>query len=44
MHVSTLTARLLPRSESAKKLLEYTWDSPVRCALFQHPVFVKSDE
>ena len=41
---STLTARHSQRNESVKKLLEYTWDSPVRCALFQQPVFVRSDE
>ena len=39
-----LTAKLLPKKESARKLTEYTWVSPVRCALFQQPVFVRSDE
>ena len=41
---SALTARHSLRSESERKLLEYTWDSPVRCALFQQPIFVRSDE
>ena len=41
---NTLTARLLPRNESVRKLTEYTWVSPVRCALFQQPVFVRSGE
>ena len=41
---STPTARLSLRSESGRNLTEYTWDSPVRCALFQQPVFVRSDE
>ena len=39
-----MTVRLLPRSESAKKLTEYIWDNPVRCALFQQSFFVRSDE
>ena len=34
----------MPRSESGRKLSEYTWDSHVRCALFQQSVFVRSDE
>ena len=41
---STLTVRHLPKKVSARKLLKYTWDSPVRCALFQQPVSVRSDE
>ena len=41
---STPTARLSLRSESGRNLTEYTWGSPVRCALFQQPVFVRSDE
>jgi len=39
-----LTVRHSPRSESGRKLTEYTWDSPVRCALFQQSVFVRSGE
>ncbi len=42
--VSTPTAKHLPRNESERQLSEYTWDSPVRCALFQQSVFVRSDE
>ena len=41
---NTLTAKHLPKKESVRKLMEYIWDSSVRCALFQQPVFVRSDE
>ena len=41
---STPTAKHSPRSESGRKLTEYIWDSPVRCALFQQLAFVRSDE
>ena len=44
MFGNTLTAKHLLRNESERKLTEYTWDSPVRCALFQQSVFVRSDE
>lgn len=39
-----VTVRHSPRNENEKKLTEYIWDSPVRCALFQQPAFVRSDE
>ena len=39
-----MTARHLLRNENEKKLTEYTWVSPVRCALFQQLVFVRSGE
>ena len=41
---STLTARHSQRNENEKKLMEYIWDNPVRCALFQQSVFVRSGE
>ena len=43
-HGNTLTARHSQKNVSARKLTEYIWDSPVRCALFQQPAFVRSDE